>query len=255
MLDTTLLILASLFAGFVDAIVGGGGLVLVPALFAAYPNAAPATLFGTNKGAAVWGTAWATLQYARRVRVPWDALLPAAAAALVGSFAGAWSVTLIDASGLRKALPFVLLAVLIYTLLRKDLGRTHAPRHHGRTQVLLASLIGAVIGCYDGFFGPGTGSFFVFLFVRVLGFDFLHASASAKLLNTATNLSALLLFGLTGHVWWPLAAVMAVANVMGSLLGTRLALRRGAGFVRGVFIGVVGALILKTVWDGYLGTR
>ena len=255
MLDTALLILASLFAGFVDAIVGGGGLVLVPALFAAYPNASPATLFGTNKGAAVWGTAWATLQYARRVRLPWDALLPAAAAALAGSFAGAWSVTLIDATGLRKALPFVLLAVVVYTLLRKDLGRTHAPRHHGRTQAMLASLIGAVIGFYDGFFGPGTGSFFVFLFVRLLGFDFLHASASAKLLNAATNLSALLLFGLTGHVWWPLAAAMALTNVVGSLLGTRLALRRGAGFVRGVFVCVVGALIIKTVWDGYVGIR
>ena len=164
-------------------------------------------------------------------------------------------MTLIDATGLRKALPFVLLAVLVYTLLRKDLGRTHAPRHRGRTQALLASLIGAVIGFYDGFFGPGTGSFFVFLFVRLLGFDFLHASASAKLLNTATNVAALLLFGLTGHVWWPLAAVMAVANVAGSLLGTRLALRRGAGFVRTVFIVVVGALIIKTVWDGYLGLR
>jgi uncharacterized protein len=255
MLDTTLLALASLFAGFIDAIVGGGGLVLVPALFAAYPGAAPATLFGTNKGAAVWGTAWAMLQYARRVSLPWNALLPAAAAALVGSFAGAWSVTLVDATGLRRVLPFVLLAVLVYTLLRKDMGRTHAPRYHGRKQAMLASLIGAVIGFYDGFFGPGTGSFFVFLFVRLLGFDFLHASASAKLLNTGTNLSALLLFGLTGHVWWPLAAVMAVANVTGSLLGTHLALRRGAGFVRSVFVCVVGALILKTVWDGYLGMR
>ena len=255
MLDTTLLALASLFAGFIDAIVGGGGLVLVPALFAAYPGATPATLFGTNKGAAVWGTAWAMLQYARRVSLPWNALLPAAAAALVGSFAGAWSVTLVDATGLRRVLPFVLLAVLVYTLLRKDMGRTHAPRYHGRKQAMLASLIGAVIGFYDGFFGPGTGSFFVFLFVRLLGFDFLHASASAKLLNTGTNLSALLLFGLTGHVWWPLAAVMAVANVTGSLLGTHLALRRGAGFVRSVFVCVVGALILKTVWDGYLGMR
>ncbi len=253
MLETTLLILASLFAGFVDAIVGGGGLVLVPALFAAYPSAAPATLFGTNKGAAVWGTAWATLQYARRVSLPWGALLPAAAAALAGSFAGAWSVTLIDATGLRRALPFVLLAVLVYTLLHKDLGRTHAPRHQGRSLALRASLIGAVVGFYDGFFGPGTGSFFVFLFVRLLGFDFLHASASAKLLNTATNLAALLLFGITGHVWWPLAAMMAVGNVVGSLLGTQLALSRGAGFVRGVFVCVVGALIVKTVWDGYAG--
>ena len=244
--------LASLLAGCIDAIVGGGGLVLVPALFSAFPNAAPATLFGTNKGAAIWGTAWATAQYARKVQLNWAALLPAAAAALAGSALGAWAVTQVDGSGLRRALPFVLAAVLVYTLARKELGRAHAPLWQGRREALLASAIGLVIGVYDGFFGPGTGSFFVFLFVRLLGYDFLHASASAKLLNTATNLSALTIFALTGHVWWHVALVMAVANVIGSLLGTRLALRHGAGFVRVVFIVVVGALILKTGVDAFV---
>lgn len=252
MLELVTVALASLLAGFVDAVVGGGGLVLVPALFSVFPNAAPATLFGTNKGGAIWGTAWATAQFARRVTLPWHALLPAAGAALLGSFAGAWSVTLVDPSGLRKALPLILLAVLIYTLAKKDLGREHAPRHSGATQAWLASAIGLVIGFYDGFFGPGTGSFFVFLFVRFLGFDFLHASASAKLLNTATNASALLLFAMKGHVWWHIAAVMAVTNVLGSLLGTRMALKHGAGFVRGMFVVVVSALILKTGWDAFL---
>ncbi|HJV63803.1 MAG TPA: TSUP family transporter [Albitalea sp.] len=250
--DLLTVTLASLFAGCVDAIVGGGGLILIPALFSVYPGAAPATLLGTNKGAGVWGTGWATVQFAKRVQIAWAALLPAAAAALAGSFAGAWTVTLISAEGLRKALPFILLAVLGYTLAKKDLGRHHAPRWHGRAQALLASAIGLVMGFYDGFFGPGTGSFFVFLFVRLLGFDFLHASASAKLLNTATNAAALVLFALKGHVWWHIALVMAVANVAGSLLGTRLALRHGAGFVRVVFIAVVAALILKTGYDGFL---
>ncbi len=109
-----------------------------------------------------------------------------------------------------------------------------------------------MVGFYDGFFGPGAGSFFVFLFVRALGYDFLHASASAKLLNTATNLAALGAFAWTGHVWWHIAAVMAVANVAGSLVGTRMALRHGAGFVRVVFIGVVSMLILKTAFDGFM---
>jgi uncharacterized membrane protein YfcA len=249
MLDLFTVTLASLFAGFVDAIVGGGGLILVPALFSVFPAAAPATLFGTNKGAAVWGTAWATAQFAKKVSMRWAALLPAAAAALVGSFSGAWLVTLVSAGGLRRALPFVLLAVLVYTLARKDLGRHHVPRFSGRAEAAVASAVGLVIGFYDGFFGPGTGSFFVFLFVRLLGYDFLHASASAKLLNTATNVSALVLFAFTGHVWWHIAAVMAVANVVGSLLGTRLALKHGAGFVRWVFIAVVTALIAKTGWD------
>jgi uncharacterized membrane protein YfcA len=243
--------LASLLAGLVDAIVGGGGLVLIPALFSAFPQAPPATLFGSNKGASIWGTAWASVQYGRRVELPWAALLPACGAALLGGFAGAWAVTLVSATGLRKALPFILGAVLLYTLLRKDLGRHHAPLHEGRRQALVASAIGLVIGFYDGFFGPGTGSFLVFLFVRLLGFDFLHASASAKLLNTMTNGAALLLFALKGHVWWHVAAVMAVTNVLGSLIGTRLVLKHGAGFVRGVFVVVVSILIVKTGWDAF----
>lgn len=249
MLELALVTLASLLAGFVDAIVGGGGLILVPALFGTFPAAPPATLFGTNKGAAVWGTGWALLQYARRVKMAWHALLPAAAAALAGSFAGAWAVTLLPAEPLRRALPFVLAALLAYTLARKDLGRAHAPRYAGRQEALVAAAVGGGIGLYDGFFGPGTGSFFVFLFVRLLGYDFLHASASAKLLNLATNVAAIALFGMKGHVWWHLALPMALANVAGSLLGTRLALRHGAGFVRGMFIVVVSALILKTGWD------
>ena len=251
LVETLTVALASLLAGFVDAIVGGGGLVLVPALFSVFPQAPPATLFGTNKGASIWGTAWASMQFARRVTLPWGSLLPACGAALVGGFAGAWSVTLVSAEGLRKLLPIILLGVLIYTLAKKDLGRHHEPRHHGHAQTLRACAIGLLIGFYDGFFGPGTGSFFVFLFVRLLGFDFLHASASAKLLNTTTNGAALLLFAWKGHVWWHLALVMAITNVIGSLLGTRLALKHGAGFVRGVFILVVGSLIIKTGWDAF----
>ena len=248
MLDLLTVALASLLAGFVDTVVGGGGLVLIPALFGVFPGAAPATLFGTNKAASVWGTAWATGQYARRVSLNWRALLPAAAVALLASFAGAWTVTQVSADGLRRALPLILLAVLIYTLAKKELGRSHTPRFSGSRETLVAAAIGAVIGFYDGFFGPGTGSFFVFLFVRLLGYDFLHASATAKLMNTATNAAALALFAATGHVWWQIAAVMAVTNVIGSLIGTRLALAKGAGFVRGMFVVVVCALILKTGW-------
>ena len=244
--------LASGLAGFVDSIVGGGGLVLVPALFATFPNAHPATLFGTNKAASVWGTAAATWQYAHRVQMRWAALLPAVAVCFLGSLAGAWTVTVISPEFLRKLLPLVLLLVLAYTLFKKELGRHHAPRFEGGSEALAACALGLVIGFYDGFFGPGTGSFFVFLFVRWLGYDFLNASASAKLLNTASNASALMLFAWKGHVWWHFALAMAVANVLGSLLGTRLALKHGAGFVRVVFIVVVGALILKTGYDAYL---
>lgn len=244
--------LASLLAGFIDAIVGGGGLVLVPALFATFPVAHPATLFGTNKGASVWGTAFATWQYSHRVEMRWAALWPAAAAGFVASFAGAWLVTVISPEFLRKLLPVVLLAVLVYTLFKKELGRTHAPRFSGVQEAYVAASIGTVIGFYDGFFGPGTGSFLVFLFVRLLGYDFLSASASAKLINTATNIAALVLFVLKGHIWWHFVVVMAMANVVGSLLGTRMALKHGTGFVRLVFIGVVSALIFKTGYDAFL---
>lgn len=251
-MDLLLVGVASLFAGFVDAIVGGGGLILTPALFATFPTATPATLLGSNKAASIWGTAIATVQYSRRVEMRWHALLPAAAAGLTGAFAGAWLVTVVSPDFLRRLLPFVLLAVLAYTVVRKDLGRVHAPRYAGRTEALAAASCGLVVGFYDGFFGPGTGSFFIFLFVRWLGYDFLHASASAKLLNTTTNFAALVLFAATGHVWWHAALVMAVANVAGSLVGTRVALKHGAGFVRGVFICVVSALVLKTGYDAFL---
>ena len=244
--------LASLLAGFVDSIVGGGGLILVPAMFAVFPNTHPATLLGVNKGAAIWGTGIATWQYSQRVQLRWHALLPAALAGFAASLAGAWMVTVMSPGYLRKALPLILVAVLVYTLAKKELGKTHAPRFSGRKEALAATGIAAVIGLYDGFFGPGTGSFFVFLLVRVLGYDFLNASASAKLLNTATNLAALILFTLKGHIWWHFVAVMAVANVVGSLAGTHMALKHGAGFVRVVFIAVVGALILKTGYDGFL---
>lgn len=244
--------LASLLAGFVDSIVGGGGLILVPALFATFPAAHPATLFGTNKGASIWGTAIATVQYSKRVDLPWQALAPAAAVCFASSLGGAWLVTVVSPDFLRKALPLVLVIVLGYTLAKKQLGRHHAPRFSGTKETLVASAIGAVIGFYDGFFGPGTGSFFVFLLVRLLGYDFLHASAGAKLLNTASNLAAIALFAFKGHVWWHFVLAMAIANVLGSLAGTHLALKHGTGFVRGVFIVVVTALILKTSYDAFL---
>ncbi len=243
---------ASFFAGFVDSIVGGGGLILVPTLFAVFPNAPPATLFGVNKSASIWGTAVAAGQYAQRVQMPWRALLPAAAVCFVGAMLGAWTVTEVSPDFLRRLLPLILLGVLMYTLARKELGRHHAPRFSGRREAMAAATLGVTIGFYDGFFGPGTGSFFVFLFVRWLGYDFLHASASAKLLNTTSNLAALMLFAAKGHVWWHLALAMAVANVVGSLLGTRLALKHGSGFVRIAFIVVVAALILKTSYDAWL---
>lgn len=250
-MDLLIAALASLLAGFVDAIVGGGGLILLPALFAVFPTAPPATVLGINKGTSIWGTAVATWQYARQVEMPWHAVIPGALCALVGSWAGAWLVTRASPDVLRQLLPIALLAVFVYTLLRKDLGQTHQPRFHGKEEAFALGGIGLTIGFYDGFFGPGTGSFFVFVLVRWLGYDFMHASASAKLLNTASNLAALSLFAWSGHIWWSVVAVTAVANVVGSVLGARLAIKHGSGFVRVFFMIVVAALIVKTGVEVY----
>ncbi|MDI9332489.1 MAG: TSUP family transporter [Alphaproteobacteria bacterium] len=251
-MELLLVTLASALAGFMDAIVGGGGLILVPALFATYVAATPATLLGTNKSASVWGTSFATWQFSRRIALPWRKLWVAVAVTWVGSWLGAYALTLLSPDFLRKMLPMIMLLVLGYTLARKDLGHTHAPRWEGRQETVALCLIGFVIGCYDGFFGPGTGSFFVFLMVRLLGYDFLNASACSKLLNATSNASALALFSWQGHVWWHLTLALAVANVAGSLLGTRLALRHGTGFVRTMFILVVATLTLKTGYDAFI---
>lgn len=245
------MLLASVGAGLVDAIVGGGGLIIVPSLFGLFPQAVPATLLGTNKAASIWGTGWSAWQYARRVRLPSARLLGAMMAAMLGGLVGAWLATLVPATRFRVALPVVLMAVWLYTLWRKDMGRHHVPHWRPGTEAALATVVGGVIGFYDGIFGPGTGSFFVFALVRLLGWDFLHASAAAKRLNFATNVAALAWFIPHGHVVWALALPMAVANVVGSMVGTRLALRHGAGFVRVAFLIVVGALICKTSWDAY----
>ncbi len=256
MLDLTathvgLMLLASAGAGLVDAIVGGGGLIIVPSLFGLFPQATPATLLGTNKAASIWGTGWAAWQYAQRVRLPSARLLGAILAAMLGGLLGAWLATLVPATRFRVALPLVLAAVWVYTLWRKDMGHAHAPHLNPRSEAVLATAIGGAIGFYDGVFGPGTGSFFVFALVRLLGWDFLHASAAAKRLNFATNVAALAWFIPHGHVVWALSLPMAVANIAGSSVGTHLALKHGASFVRHAFLWVVGALILKTGWDAW----
>lgn len=252
MLDLSVLALAAFLAGLIDAVVGGGGLIQLPALFSVMPQTQPATLLGTSKLAGVWGTGAAAISFARRVRVQWSTAVPAAVAAFVFAFAGAYTVTHIPPDMMRKALPFILIAVALYTVKKKNLGMHHTPLHTGTREKMLAVLIGGSIGFYDGFFGPGTGSFLVFLFVRFFGFDFLGASAVSKVVNVACNVAALLWFGYSGHVLVQLGLLMAACNILGSLLGTRLAIRHGTTFVRKVFLVVVGLLILKTGYDAYL---
>lgn len=243
---------AAFLAGLVDAVVGGGGLIQIPVLFSVFPKEIPATLLGTSKLAGVFGTSAAAVNYARRVQVAWSAAAPAAMAAFALSFVGAYTVTRVPGDFVRSLLPVALLAVAIYTFTKKDFGSIHAPVHSGVTEKLVAVGMGACIGFYDGFFGPGTGSFLMFLFVRFFGFDFLSASAAAKVVNVACNIAALLWFGYSGHLLWQLGLLMAVCQVAGSLVGTRLAIRHGSVFVRKLFLVVVSLLILKTSYDAVI---
>ena len=251
-MDTVFITLASALAGFIDASVGGGGLVLVPALFATYPSALPATLLGTNKSASVWGTLFSAWRFQQQIPLQWRALRFGALCALLGACAGAYTLTLLSPQLLRQALPVLLLAVLIYTLKNKQLGQAHQPRFSGCAQMWSMGVCAAVMGFYDGFFGPGTGSLLVFVLVRWLGFDFLQASAHSKVLNLASNMAALAWLGWQGHVLWAIFLPIALANIAGSWLGTRMALRHGTGYVRWLFILVVSALLLKTARDALL---
>lgn len=236
-------------AGFVDAVVGGGGLIQVPALFVLKPELSPATLFGTNKLSAIVGTANATWQYARRVKLPWRILLLTSGTAFVFSFLGARAISYLNPAALRPLIIALLFVVFVYTLIKKDFGSLHAPKLSSAQQTWVGLAIGAVIGFYDGFFGPGTGSFLVFAFVGLFGFSFLLASAAAKVVNLATNAAALAWFIPTGNVLYKAAVPMAACNLAGSWIGTHLALKRGSGFVRLFFIGVVALLLARMIWD------
>ena len=245
------LALASLFAGFIDSVVGGGGLIQIPALFTILPREIPATLFGTNKISSVFGTANAAWRYARRVTMPWGTIQPAALAAFACSYLGALAVAWLPRDMLRPMILVMLVGSAAYTFWRKDFGSIHRPQHTGVKELVYALIVGGVLGFYDGFFGPGTGSFLIFLFIRFFGFDFLHASAASKVVNVATNLAAIAYFVPNGFFLPVAAVIMAVANVGGSFIGTHLALRHGSGFVRQVFLIVVCALIVKFAWDTF----
>ena len=232
-------------AGFLDAIVGGGGLIQLPALLIQFPQLALPTLFGTNKIAALSGTSIAAVQYAKRIRFNWKVLLSISLFSFLFSFLGARTVSYLDSEALKPLILIILIAIAIYTFIKKDLGNVATKDLSTTKKMIFGALIGAVIGFYDGFFGPGTGSFFVLAFVVILGFDFLSASAYAKVVNCITNISALLVFVSHGNYLLELAILMAVFNVLGNFLGTKIAVKKGNGFIRIVFLIIVMLMILR----------
>jgi hypothetical protein len=250
-LDAAFLLLCALafFAGFVDSVIGGGGLIQVPALLVFLPGAPVATVFGTNKIVSLAGTSVALAKIAREVEVPWASVLPAALAAAVFAFLGARAVSAIDPALLRPVILALLVGVALYTFLRKDLGHLHQPRFAAHHERLAAIAIGVVLGFYEGFFGPGTGSFLIFAFVGLLGFNFLTASAAAKVVNLTTNIAAAAWFAWSGHILYLLAIPLALCNVAGAWFGARLAIEKGSAFLRAFFLLVIVALIGRFAFD------
>ncbi len=249
------LCLLAFLAGLVDSIVGGGGLIQLPALFVLLPSELAASVplvFGTNKLSSLCGTSVAVWQYSRRVPIPWRSILPATIAAFIFSALGVRALQNVRSDFLKPLTLVLLISVAIYTYSRKSLGNVHAPKFLADHERLLAIFVGTIIGFYDGFFGPGTGSFLIFIFIGLFGFNFLTASASAKAINCATNLAAVIIFAWHRDVLYHYALPMGACNIAGALLGTRLALLRGNRFVRNLFLIVVSVMIARFAYEQFL---
>ena len=243
------LALASGFAGFVDAVAGGGGLVQLPALLIGISNKPIPMILGTNKIPSIFGTSSAAASYFKKVRPDLRLTLSMAIPALLGSVAGAHLASHFPTSVFHPLILTLLVLVGIYTWRKPNLGLNENLRYSASTRLWIVAACGLLIGFYDGLFGPGTGTFLVFLLVIVVGYEFLKASATAKLVNISTNFGAIVTFQITGHIWWKLGLALAFANVTGALIGSRLAIRGGSPLVRKIFLLVVAALIAKLSYD------
>ncbi|NTS41698.1 TSUP family transporter [Flavisolibacter sp. BT320] len=248
--DILLLCGAAFLAGFVDAIVGGGGLIQLPAALVILPHIPVATVIGSLKIPAFSGTAIAAWQYSRKVSINWLLLAVICTLAFLASYGGSFLLTHVSNDFMKPVLVVVLAAVALYTYTKKDFGQHDEERTLSvRRQYQLAVPVSLLVGFYDGFIGPGAGSFFMLAFIALLHFDFLHASAHAKMVNLATNLGSVTLFLVKGMLIWKIALPMAAANMLGGFLGARLAIVRGNRFIRAFFLFVIVAILLRFCWD------
>jgi len=239
-----LLLLAALGAGWIDAVVGGGGLIQLPALLL-FPGITPVQALATNKLGSIFGTTTSAITYYRRTSPDLKTAIPMALTALIGAFGGAALATVLPSEAIKPIIIAALIAVLLFTIFKPKAGELSRLRYTGHQHYLRAVMIGLIIGGYDGMVGPGTGSFLIIAMVTVLGYNFLQSSAKAKIVNFCTNLGALLLFVPTGHVLVGLGLAMGVMNMIGGYLGARMAISKGSGFIRIVFVVVVSVLIIK----------
>ncbi len=246
------LALASGFAGFVDAMAGGGGLIQLPALLIGLPNKELPLILGTNKVPSIFGTAAAARNYFKNIKPDIPLTISMMGPAFIGSITGAAFAATIPKDFFKPFIVFLLITVAIYTWRKPALGMNENLKFTNKKRLLFVALIGLLIGFYDGIFGPGTGTFLVFFLVSGIGYAFLKASATAKLVNIATNAGAILSFQLTGHIWWQLGLLLAFANVLGAVIGSRLAIKGGSPLVRKVFLAVIFLLITRVAWDTFI---
>ena len=239
------LLAASFFAGFIDSIAGGGGLIQLPALLIGLPKSETAEVLGTNKLSSIFGTSTAAALYRKQIKPDPKVLLAMGLPALIGSAGGAMLASKIPTSSMRPMVLVLLIVVAVYTWFKPDLGKFENLRHLPKRRVQIAAVAGVVIGFYDGIFGPGTGSFLMLILVASLGYAFITASAIAKVVNVATNVGAIFVFGINGAVIWQIGIIMGVANISGAVFGARLAIKGGSTLVRKVFLIVTVALIVK----------
>ena len=249
LLSLTVLFILAFTAGFIDSVVGGGGLIQLPALLINLPNTPLATLFGTNKIAALSGTSVAAYHYSKKVTFNYKLLFFIASFSFSASFLGAMLLSYLDANTLKPLILVILIIIAIYTFLKKDLGSVQTKTLSLNKQLFYGSIIGTIVGFYDGFFGPGTGSFFVLGFVMILGFEFVTASAYSKIINCVTNISALVVFISHGNYILELAILMAIGNILGSLIGSKMALKKGNKFIRFFFLIIVIIMIIRYSYD------
>ncbi len=243
-----LVVVAGFAAGWVDAVVGGGGLIQLPALLMV-PGITPVQALATNKMGSIFGTTTSAVTFFRRARPDLRTAVPMAVIALIGSFGGAVLAASLPASVFKPIIIVALVAVAIFTAFRPTVGTLTKLRHTGHRHYGTAGAIGLVIGFYDGLIGPGTGSFLIIAMVTLLGYSFLGASAKAKIVNMATNFGALVFFLPNGSLLWGVGLILGLANMVGGYVGSRMAITQGSTFIRAVFLVVVGALILKLGYD------
>jgi uncharacterized membrane protein YfcA len=239
------LLAASFFAGFIDSIAGGGGLIQLPALLIGLPKSETAEVLGTNKLSAVFGTTTAAALYRKQIKPDPKILIAMGLPAFLGSAGGAVLASKIPTSSMRPMVLVLLIIVAVYTWFKPDLGKFENMRHLPKRRVQIAAIAGVVIGFYDGIFGPGTGSFLMLILVASLGYAFITASAIAKVVNVATNVGAIMVFGINGAVLWQIGIILGIANITGAVIGARLAIKGGSTLVRKVFLLVTVALIVK----------